>query len=103
MATTPDGKTVMFSKIDLSDRFWRMIVKKEDCWNFAYFLPDPPGSPIRLVIPHALQMGWAESPGCFCAATETGRDLMQALIDAKVDMLEHSLEDFMLPQEHEPG
>jgi hypothetical protein len=76
MATAPQGQTVMFSKIDLSDGFWRMIVNQDDCWNFAYVMPDPPGSPIRLVIPHALQMGWTESPGYFCAATETGRDLM---------------------------
>lgn len=103
MATTPDGETVQFSKIDLSDGFWRMIVNKKDCFNFAYVLPDPPGSPLRLVIPHALQMGWAESPGYFCAATETGRDLMQALIDAEVELPAHPLEDFMLPTEHEPG
>lgn len=44
MATTPDGETVQFSKIDLSeDGFWRMIVNKKDCWNFAYVLPDAPG------------------------------------------------------------
>lgn len=103
MATTPDGETVQFSKIDLSDGFWRMIVNKKDCWNFAYVLPDAPGSPTRLVVPHALQMGWTESPGYFCAATETGRDLMQALIDSEVEMPAHPLEEYMLPTEHDPG
>jgi hypothetical protein len=98
MATAPMGETIMFSKIDLSDGFWRMIVNKQDCWNFAYVMPDPPGSPLRLVIPHALQMGWTESPGYFCAATETGRDLMQALIDSEVDLPAHSLEEYMLPR-----
>lgn len=97
MATTPTDDTVMFSKIDLSDGFWRMIVDSKDSWNFAYVLPDPPGSPIRLVIPHALQMGWAESPGYFCAATETGRDLMQALIDAETKLPPHPLESYMTP------
>jgi hypothetical protein len=28
-------------------------------------------------------MGWTESPAYFCATTETGRDVIQALIDAK--------------------
>jgi hypothetical protein len=103
MATTPEGETAQFSKIDLSDGFWQMIVNKQDCWNFCYVMPDPPGSPIRLVVPHALQMRWAESPGYFCAAMETRRDLMQALIYAEVQLSPHPLEEFMLPKEHDPG
>ena len=58
-----------------------MLVAENDKWNFAYVLPAVAGEPTKLVIPHALQMGWTESPGYFCAATETGRDIMQALID----------------------
>eukprot|EP00978_Attheya_sp_CCMP212_P010169 scaffold24432_cov29-Attheya_sp.AAC.1 len=74
MLEVPVGETINFSKIDLSDGFWRMVVEAEDAWNFAYVLPDPPGSPIRLVVPHALQMGWTQSPAFFCSATETTRD-----------------------------
>jgi hypothetical protein len=44
-----------FAKIDLADGYWQMIVTKESWWNFAYTLPGPPGSPIRLVIPSTLQ------------------------------------------------
>lgn len=97
MASTPLEDEIMFSKIDLSDGFWRIIVNKAECSNFAYVLPDPPGHPIRLVIPHALQMGWAESPGYFCAATETGRDVMQAIIEAETPLPAHPLETYMTP------
>jgi hypothetical protein len=60
-------------------------------------MPDPPGAPIRIVVPSALQMGWMESPQYFCTATETGRDFIQWLIDQKIDWPPHPLEKFMLP------
>jgi hypothetical protein len=72
MARTPTNKAILFSKIDLSDGFWRMIVDRDQRWNFCYVTPDPPGSRVRIVVPSALQMGWKESPWYFCAATETG-------------------------------
>jgi len=46
MMEVPAAETIQFSKIDLSDGFWHMVVPEEDAWNFAYVLPDPPGSPI---------------------------------------------------------
>ena len=87
MAAVPAKETIMFAKIDLSDGFWRMPVREADKWHFVYVLPGNTSQPTRLVIPHALQMGWTESPGYFCAATETGRDILQALIDAKSSYL----------------
>lgn len=97
MSETPRHEHINFSKIDLSDGFWRMIVGEADCWNFAYVLPDPPGHQTRLVIPHALQMGWTESPGFFCAATETTRDIIQSLMDAKVALPPHQMEAELVP------
>jgi hypothetical protein len=88
----------MFAKIDLSDGFWRMLVAETDKWNFAYVLPDVAGEPTKIVIPHALQMGWTESPGYFCAATETGRDILQALIDGGTALPPHVMEQFMAPE-----
>ena len=98
MAAVPAEETIMFSKIDLSDGFWRMLVAEDDKWNFAYVLPDVPGEPTQLVIPHALQMGWTESPGYFCAATETGRDILQALIDGGTVLPPHVMDPFMAPE-----
>ena len=97
MASVPPEETIMFAKIDLSDGFWRMLVAEDDKWNFAYALPGTPDGPARLVIPHALQMGWTESPGYFCATTETGRDIMQALIDEGTLCPPHTMDIFMEP------
>ena len=47
MATAPvDGGDIMFSKLDISDGFWRMVCKEGQEWNFAYVLPAHPGGPI---------------------------------------------------------
>ena len=97
MNTVPPEETIMFAKIDLSDGFWRMLVQESDKWNFAYVLPGTAEQPIRLIIPHALQMGWTESPGYFCAATETGRDIMQALIDKGTQLPPHVFDSYMAP------
>jgi hypothetical protein len=101
MASTPEAEEIRFSKIDLSDGFWRMVVAPEHKWNFCYVMPDPPGSPIRIVVPSALQMGWTESPAYFCAATETGRDIIQWLIDSNADLPPHPMEHYLIPPEED--
>ena len=95
-AEVPAEETIMYAKIDLSDGFWRMLVAEDEKWNFAYALPGTAGPP-SIVVPHALQMGWTESPGYFCAATETGRDVMQALIDGGILCPPHPMDAFMVP------
>jgi hypothetical protein len=99
MATTPADQEIRWSKVDLSDGFWRLIVKPEEKWNFCYVMPDPPGARVRIVVPSALQMGWAESPAYFCAATETGRDIIDLLLKEEVELPEHPFEDFMIPDD----
>jgi hypothetical protein len=96
MAETPADQAIRLSKVDLSDGFWRLIVEPEQkC--FCYVMPDEPGARLRIVVPSALQMGWAESPACFCAATETVQDSIDLLLREKVDLPEHRLETFMAP------
>jgi len=77
MRDVPPEQWILFSKLDISDGFWRLIVKGDDCYNFAYVLPQKPGEPTRIVVPSAVQMGWVESPPYFCAVTETARDLTE--------------------------
>ena len=77
MAHAPKEWPIYFSKYDISDGFWRMVVAPGEEWNFAYVLPQREGEPTRLVVPNALQMGWKESPGFFCAASETARDIAE--------------------------
>jgi hypothetical protein len=97
MASTPEDQEIRLSKVDLSDGFWRLLVEPSQKWNFSYVMPDPPGSRVRIVVPSALQMGWAESPAYFCAATETGRDIIERLLREGVELPEHPLEKFMEP------
>ena len=61
MATAPDtGVPILFSKIDLKDGYWRMVVNSNEAWKFAYLLtPVNPDDPPELVVPDALQMGWS--------------------------------------------
>ena len=58
MAHAPPQHPIFFSKYDVSDGFWRMVVAAGSEWNFAYVLPQEEGNPIKLVVPSALQMGW---------------------------------------------
>lgn len=95
MRDTPAGLHILMSKLDISDGFWRLIVRGEDCFNFAYVLPQREGEPCRIVVPSAVQMGWVESPSLFCAVTETARDLAQHFVDAAVPLPPHHVESSM--------
>jgi hypothetical protein len=45
MRDTPEGLHILMSKLDISDGFWRLIVRSMDCYNFAYVLPQQEGEP----------------------------------------------------------
>ena len=95
MRDTPTGLHILFSKLDISDGFWRLVVREGDAFNFAYVLPQAAGKPCRIVLPAAVQMGWVESPALFCTVTESARDLTQHLIDANVTLPWDAAEDSM--------
>ena len=90
------GGNILFSKLDIKDGYWRMMVRRGQHLNFAYVLPSAPGTPTQLVIPSALQMGWCESPPFFCAATETARDVAQHYCDTNAALPPHPLEHYMV-------
>jgi hypothetical protein len=81
MQDTPTGLHILFSKLYISDSFWRLIVKEADSYNFAYILPQDAGEPCRMVVPAAVQMGWVESPSHFCTVTESARELTQHFVN----------------------
>ena len=90
-----------FCKVDIKDGFWRMSVNEKDAWNFCYTIPNAdPATSIDdtvIVVPTALQMGWAESPPFFCAGTETARDVIDDLITSGMcELAPHPSEDKML-------
>ncbi len=93
MHDTPPGLHILFSKLDISDGFWWLIVRLADSFNFAYVLPQPEGKLIRIVVPPAVQMGWVESPPLFCMVTESARDLTQHLVEHQVLLPHHELEE----------
>ena len=98
MANAPNtGIPFLFSKVDLKDGYWRMVVNKHDAWNFAYVLPaiHPDDEP-TLVVPDSLQMGWSESPPFFCAATETARDVAASALRDNNEATPHPMEDIMM-------
>jgi len=57
-----EGGDIMFSKLEIKDGFWRMVCEEGEDWNFAYMLPNHEVEPVKIVVPSALQMGWALSP-----------------------------------------
>jgi hypothetical protein len=65
MQDTPAGLHILFCKLDISNGFWHLTVRPEDSFNFAYVLPQREGEPVRIVVPSAVQMGWAENPSLF--------------------------------------
>lgn len=98
MAKAPEyGIPLLFTKIDLKDGYWRMVVDEDDAWNFAYVLPKlDDNKETQLVIPDALQMGWSESPPFFCVATETARDIADNYFTADNNLPAHPNEDTIM-------
>jgi hypothetical protein len=39
MRDTPEGLHILFSKLDISNVFWRLVVQEADSYNFGYVLP----------------------------------------------------------------
>jgi len=98
MANAPEnGVPLLFTKIDLKDGYWRMVVDKREVWNFAYVLPpEKSDDEVMLVIPNPLQMGWSESPAFFCAATETARDVADEYFELTEPIRPHPSEDIVV-------
>ncbi len=95
MRDTPAGLHILMSKLDISNGFWWLIIHGNDCYNFAYVLPQWEGEPCQIVVPSAVQMGWVESPVLFCTVTESARDLTQRFVDTDVQLPPHEIEDLM--------
>jgi hypothetical protein len=106
MQEVPVEEEIHFAKMDLANGYWHIIVERSSCWNFDYVLPAPPGTPVQLVIPSALQMGWNKGPAYFCATTKTTGDVAQAWIDCDKPLPVHTMEPHTAPdprQQTSPG
>ncbi|MEM7495148.1 MAG: hypothetical protein AAF471_03235 [Myxococcota bacterium] len=89
---------MMFVKFDIKDGYWRVMVDPERAVNFAFVVPRTAANqPVELFVPFALQMGWRESVPYFCAVSETGRDVAQALVPKAAELPVHRFEKATLP------
>jgi hypothetical protein len=86
-AETDDNAVIFMAKWDIKDGFWQLDIGTGAEYNFAYVMPQPPGTPTLLVVPTSLQMGWIESPPFFCAASEMARDIAGDYCETKLGML----------------
>ena len=75
------------AKWDVKDGFWRLDAEAGKEWNFAYVLPQKEGEPVMFVVPTSLQMGWIESPGYLCAASETAHDVAEQYVKTPLGSL----------------
>ena len=93
------SKPFMFTKADIKDGFWRLVVSESAAWNFCYTLPPTSSTTtiddIDIVVPTSLQMGWTESPPYFSAASETARDVIEWLETSPTPLQPHPLEHHM--------
>ena len=99
MASTPEDQEIRLSKVDL---WWILAPARGGAGavvKFLLFDANPPGAGTRIVVPSALQMGWAESPAYFCPATERDRDLIDTFLREGVELPEHPLEQLMKPKD----
>ena len=95
----PAATPLLFSKIDLSDGFWRMKVLEDQKWNFSYVMPEKEGERTRIVVPSALQMGWCQSPSFFCTATEAANEVTTRARETKHKFGPSQMEHFTEPAE----
>ena len=92
-----EDDNMVFSKLYIKDGYWCMIVEHGKHLNFVYVLLDVDGARIQLVTPSALQMGWSEAPLFFCASTETGRDIVEDIVQEPVGSISlHPLKRIIL-------
>jgi hypothetical protein len=69
----------LLAKIDLADGYYRVPLSPEAALELAVILPADENSQKLIGVPLSLPMGWAASPPYFCAFTETGADLANAM------------------------
>ncbi len=102
IATSPEeAGPWVFMKLDIKDGFWRMMVPEAEEFNFCYVLPQQnDNDPVQIVVPTSLQMGWTHSPPYFCAATETGRDVADKLVQQPA-LPPHPFEDITMSVDDE--
>ena len=90
LASAPAGPAFHFAKLDIMNRYWRMVVLNKVAYNFAFVLPPTPHNDLdnpMIVITTSLPMGWTLSPTYFCVASEMGWDIAKKLTFTNIGSL----------------
>ncbi len=77
---------------------WILASQCKNRWRmeFCLVLPQPPGEPVKIVVPTSLQMGWVKSPPYLCAATETSRNIATKYCKTEIGTLPiHKFDDLV--------
>ena len=83
-------------KADVADGFYQVKVALRDIVKLGLVMPGIDGVPDPdplIAFPMALPMGWVESPPSFCVCTETGADVANAALRARVPAAPHRHDD----------
>mmetsp|Transcript_19326 Transcript_19326/g.42052 ORF Transcript_19326/g.42052 Transcript_19326/m.42052 type:complete len:104 (+) Transcript_19326:759-1070(+) len=75
-----EAGNMMVMKLKINNGFWQLVYVEGEEWSFSYILSNQPGSPIEILVPSVLQMGWLLSPSFFCPVSETAQALAQSYI-----------------------
>ena len=90
---------IMFSKLDINDGYWCMVVQKGHHLNFSYVLSDKKGTRQASDTLDATDRMVRISP-VFCATTKTARNIAEEMVHDPMGSLPiHPLEHLILPPE----
>ena len=89
VTSTPEDQYIRLIKVALLESFSQSVIEPVKKWNFCYVMSDMPGARVRIVVPSAIQMGWAKSPAYLCTAAKTGQDIIDLLLREGPDPSEH--------------
>ncbi len=92
LAADPSHGPVHLIKVDLSDGFYRVLVRAQDVPKLGVIVPSLPGEEPLIAFPLALPMGWTQSPPYFCMVTETITDGANAAIQRGAVLGPHRLD-----------
>ena len=78
----------LFTKLEIDDGFWRLVVSHLQAWNFYCAPSAADGRPVslgksELFVPTALKMGWCKSPPFLCAGSKNAQEIISDLVKEK--------------------
>eukprot|EP00978_Attheya_sp_CCMP212_P031570 scaffold119923_cov65-Attheya_sp.AAC.1 len=94
----------VFTKLNIKESCWYMVVADEDTWNFCYVMPvldkiQKLVNDSKLLVPRAQQMGCSKSSPFFCSGSEIEHNVMECLL-SRAKLL-HKFEMQMLQKSEE--